>query len=355
MNGLPWLTPVRLFIISLMAFGYASTMPRGPETREYLNLFGYDPSWFAINLVFMISGYLALRSLHRHGSALKMLLSRAARNLPTLALFSALVIFVLFPLFGAPPPEGQSRFSQHVHYFFSVVSCLDPGERTPGLLDNALYMCIIHGGLWTFRWGAVAFLATALMWISGVLKNRNLLLGLTLLSVGLYAGIVLYGVRHPELSSKHIYTTLDIGLRLGWVYMVGMCLYAWRDALPRRMMIGILFLFLALVQFLFLPWTPFIEITATLGFGWLAWLAMSSNVPAPVWIRKCPDLSLGIYVYNWPASQIILLMLPGLHPLVLFALSFPTTLILAWLSQWALSGRINRLAAKRLSLQTGLA
>ncbi len=345
-NKRPWMTLIRMLVISIMAFGYASTMPRGPETREYLNLFGYDPSWFAINIVFMISGYLAMQSLARHGSAVKLLLSRAARNLPSLGLFALIVVFVFYPLLGVAPKQGTPSLSQHLDYFLSVVSCVDPGKLTPGLLDNALYKCVIHGGLWTFRWGAVAFIGTAILWSIGGLRNRRRLLTLTAFSALAYAASVLYGVRHPDVLQSSWYSGANVALRLGWIYLAGMCFYAWQDVLPHRMMIGLFLFFLALVQFLLLPWTPFIEITATLGFGWLCWLAMTSDRPVPAAFENLPDLSLGIYIYNWPSAQILLLLLPGLGPMALFALSFPVTLLLAWLNWWVLSGRINSFAEK---------
>jgi len=109
---------------------------------------------------------------------------------------------------------------------------------------------------------------------------------------------------------------------------------------------------LAGIQFIFLPWTPFIEICATLGLGYLAYLAMTSRINLPASLRRLPDLSLGLYIYNWPAAQITLLLMPSLTPYPLFAVSFPVTIFLSYITWFAVSRKINFSLTKRLSPQS---
>ncbi len=349
---LGWLGPVRMLVMTLIAFGYASTMPRGPQNAEYFNVFGYDPSWYGIQMIFMISGFLALRSLYRHGSGFKLLASRIARNAPTLIVFALLVIVVLFPLFGTPLADGESRLGQHFSYFLKVVLCIEPNIITPGLLDNALYMCVIQGGLWTFRWGLIAFVATAILWAVGGLRSPRLLVILTLGTVLAYAALVGYAVANPHVSDNGMLQAASVGLRLSWAYMSGMCLLACKTHLPRSLAIPAGLLTIAAIQFYLLPWTPLIEITATSGFGYLVFLLMTSRTSVPGVLRRLPDLSLGIYVYNWPTAQITLLLLPSLTPYPLFAISFPITIVLSCLTWSLVSRKINMGVRRRLVHQS---
>jgi len=334
-QGLPtrllWLAPIRMLIIAFIAFGYASTMPRGPGKQEYLHVFGYDPSWYGLSLIFMISGFLALRSLQNHGSAAKFLSTRIGRNLPMLVLFALLVIFILYPLFGVPLADGGTRLAQFSGYFLKVVSCFDPNVLTPGLLDNALYMCVVQGGLWSFRWGLIAYLATSILWRTGALRDRRALGIITLGMMIVYATLVMYTAK-TQTSALEIPIT---GLRLGWIYMAGMFAYSCRNSLPRTLIIPVALIGLTAIQFYVLPWTPFIEISMTLGLSYLVFLAMTQRTHIPANLSKVPDISLGLFVFNWPASQIVLLLLPALSPLALFGLSFPLTIILS-LACWAL-------------------
>ncbi len=337
-----WLGPVRMLVIAIIAFGYASTMPRGPSEAEYLRTFGYDPSWFGISILFMISGFLALRSLENHGSPIKFLQSRLGRNLPTLAVFALLVVLVAFPLLGVPlngTSGGGSRLSQHVQYLFKVITCLNADQLTPGLLDNALYMCVIQGGLWTFRWGVIAYILTAILWTIGGLRDRRVLLIFTAAMITTYGALMFYGSITPERHA--LFELTSVGLRLGWVYLMGMCAYAYREKLPRTMTIPLTILALTSVQYYLLRWTPFIEISAEIGFGYLVFLGITSQKTMPAWLEALPDLSLGIYVFNWPTAQIMLLLVPDLTPLPLFALSFPLAVLIAFATWAIISRQIN--------------
>ena len=341
---LGWLGPVRMFVIAFIAFGYASTMPRGPGSPEYLRVLGYDPSWYGIAMIFMISGFLALKSLQRHGSAIKFLSSRLFRNLPLVLLFAILVILVIFPIFAVPMDAGGSRLEQHMRYLVKVVSCFDPNELTPGLLDNALYMCIIQGGLWTFRWGLIAFIVTAGLWALGGLRQGRILLLLTLGLTMTYAILVVYYIQNPS----PILDLPIVGLRLGWAYMAGMCAYMYRDRLPHTILIPTAAIALAAAQYFLLPWTPFVEISVELGLGYLLFLAITSKATLPRFLNSVPDLSLGLYVFNWPAAQLTLLMLPTLTPLSLFVVSFTLTILISYVSWASLSRPINSRIGRNL-------
>lgn len=339
--SLVWLAPVRMLVVTFIAFGYASTMPRGPQEDEYLRMFGYDPSWYGISILFMISGFLTLRSLQRHGSALKFLVSRCVRNIPIVAIFAFSVVLIIFPLLGDMAAAG---LGQHIQYLIKVISCINPSELTPGLLDNALYVCTIHGGLWTFRWGAIAFVATAVLWMIGGLRNRRQILLLTITLLLAYAALVFYATKTTELHPA--FNFVLVGLRLGWAYMLGMCAYAYRGALPRTLFIPLLIIGAAAVQYYALTWTPFIEISTEFGLGYLVYLGITSrrnfrSPDAKHRSKPIPDLSLGLYVFNWPVTQIVLLMAPGLTPLPLFGISYPITILIAFLVWGVVSRRLN--------------
>ncbi len=349
---LAWLGPVRMLVITLIAFGYASTMPRGASEAEYLNILGYDPSWIGISVLFMMSGFMALRSLQKHGSIVKFLTSRMGRNLPTLILSALLIICVVFPVFGAPLGTEATRGSQHFQYFLKVVTCVDPDVLTPGLLDNALYKNVIQGGLWTFRWGMIAFFATALLWGLGGMKNKWILLGLSVAILLAYMGIMFYisnvnALENPALENPSVSPLIKFtatGLRLGWAYMAGMSAYAFRKILRPSLLtvalIAVGFLIVSIVSFL-LSWASFVEIIIDSAFGYMVYGAVCSTKKLPHILKALPDLSLGLYVFNWPMAQLTLLMLPTLSPLGLFAISFPLTVLIAYISWAALSRPIN--------------
>lgn len=347
-TSLDWLGPIRMLVIAFIAFGYASTMPRGPEKAEYLRMFGYDPSWYGISVIFMMTGFLSLRSLRRHNSPLKFLFSRFGRNIPTLLIFALIVILAIFPIFAVAPEAGTSRLDQHLQYLVSVISCVNPGTLTPGLLDNALYTCVIQGGLWTFRWGAIAFIGTALLWGIGILRHNKIIAYLTIALTISFIVLMVYASKTPDIHP--VLNFIITGLHLGWAYMFGMCLYAYGARLPRTYLIPLSLIGFAALHFYLIAWTPLIEISMELGLGYLCYLGITSKRPAPQWVRATPDISLGLYMFNWPATQITLLLIPTLTPLPLFAIAFPVTVLIS-LCVWGLvSRKINIKLAQKLAL-----
>ncbi|PHR61585.1 MAG: hypothetical protein COA43_02305 [Robiginitomaculum sp.] len=347
-SQMPWLAPLRMLVITMIAFGYTSTMPRGLQEAEYLRMFGYDPSWYGIAILFMISGFLALHSLEKHGSPKAFLLSRFGRNFPTLAVFALCVVFIIFPIFGVPidliTDPNASRLKQHSLYLVKVLSVLDANELTPGLLDDALYKCVIQGALWTFRWGAILYVGIAILWPLGLFQKKKLLLLFTVFTI--IASSILTSYFSDATRVHPLIEFTATGLRLGWAMLIGMCTYAYRDDIPRKLIIPFVFFGFAAINYYVFPWTPFIEVSTELGFGFLCFLVMTTQRKTPKWIQKIPDISLALYVFNWPVTQLTLLVLPSLSALTLFVIAFPITVLVSLLV-WALVSQKCNLRLKQ--------
>lgn len=328
----------RMCIVTLIALGYVSTMPLGPGSKEALFMFGYDPSWMGVNVLFMLSGFMVMRSLQRHENGLKMLASRAARNLPTLVIYTLAILCVIFPIFGVKANDFSSLAGKLAKYAFDVVSCTDPGRLLPGLLDDAKYACVIQGALWTFRWGLIAYIAAASAWSIGLFKRPIYVLVTALTAMVGYMIALGTHVWDVAVVPSHALTVL----RLAWPFLMGMSIYAFKDRLPRHWAIAAGLLTLTSFSYFIAPWTPLIEILATLFYSYTAYLMITSQAALPKFMRKAPDLSLGIYVFHWPTAQILLLLVPGATSMGLFAMTLPITLIISASIWWGLQRPINR-------------
>ncbi len=322
------LNAVRIFIVLMIALGYASTMPIGPGETEKLAHLGYDPSWIGISLLFFISGIMAMRSLNRHGSIKKYLISRAGRNLPLLAFVTLISVLVIYPLFGVSSDSLGDTVKKLGVYFLGTVSCLRPGEPLPGLLDDAKYMCLIQGAIWTLKWGLIAHIAASLGHFFGFFKNKRLTLFITLSAIFCHFTMQYYYVNGGDVPDN-----LMLAARLGWPFLAGMSVFAWRDKLPKsvrtNMAITIAFFATAVIWFSFLQWSPVIEILLTCAWSWMAFTILSLKTDQMKMLNNWPALALAIYLLNWPVSQMLLLALPEITSWQLIALSLPVTLILS--------------------------
>lgn len=345
---LPRLNAVRFLVVLAIAFGYASTMPLGPDQQETSAIFGYDPSWIGIQILFFFSGALAYRSLMAGRTGIDYLKSRALRVFPLLLAMTLTTVLVIYPILGKPLASSQDVLGL-VKYFFLTITVVDPGRPLPGLLDDAIYMCLIQGAIWTLRWGLIlhvgVVMAAQFKWL---LKPRFIL----------FAGVasmIAYAIVYHILAKLHIeaLSTPLVGMRLGYIFLLGMAVWAYRDKLPqawisRTVIAGGLFGISALNYFA-LPWTSLIEICLTLSLAYVAWLAATSQSLKLRYLSHWPHLALGLYLTIWPTSQVLLHAFPDLGRYTLPLAALPLSIALAWISHAALTGRINKALEAQLT------
>lgn len=350
----PRLNAVRTLIALVVAFGYASTMPLGPAHQETLTHFGYGPSWLGVQLLFLFSGALAMRSLEAGRAGWAYLRSRIWRNLPLLIAMTVASIAILFPLFGTPADSGFPLFKRLASYIALTVSCIEPGKPLPGLMDGAKYMCLVQGAIWTLRYGAILHILTAIASKLKLFKSGALMAASTVLTTLIYIGVTRYAVSH-DLQNL---TAPISGLRLAYPFMIGMCVWRFRARLPqngfKRICLAVALISLTGFQYTVFPWTPATEVTLTLFWAYLAWLMAFSSTKSLNILNGWPHLALGVYLANWPVSQALLLMNPDLTPQSLPLFSLPITLMIAIVTHFALTGRINAFFKKRLSAKVAV-
>jgi len=207
-NILPRLNAVRLFVVVMIAFGYASTMPVGPDKFETGKLFGYEPSWIGIQVLFFLSGALAYRSITAGRIGFEYLKSRVLRTFPMLLAMTLTTVLVIYPMLGKPLTNPQEYIAL-AKYFFLTVTCIDPGRVLPGLLDDSLYACLIQGGIWTLRWGLIIHIGVAIASRFKVLMQPRLILAAAITSMLIYAAYIYAAIIHRNFANA-----------IFWVYRV---------------------------------------------------------------------------------------------------------------------------------------
>jgi len=232
--SLQGLAALRILIILAIGVGYASTMNIGAENYEWGNHWGYDPSWYGVQL-------------------------RA---------------------------------------------------RMPGLLDDAKYMCLLQGAIWTLRIGLILHLGFLIGWMTRILQNRYFVLALSVTAIAVYVTLVDTAVKIPEFGEK-IGDALP-AFRLGYAYLAGVAIFMWQDKLRlngRRIIFSTLSL--TLLTTVFYKWLPWSSIQEVMGVTvWLT-ICLGFLHHAPKGLQRCPRLSPVLYVSVWPAAQIIVALLPS--------------------------------------------
>lgn len=337
------LNAVRLMTVVLIAIGYASTMARGPGHAEIFSHLGYEPSWIGVQVLFFISGILALRSVEngRHGA--RYLRSRLWGTAPVLIASTLVFVIIAYPLCSPTMQWNIATLKSLTEYSVLTMSGIDPGRPLPGLLDGAPYANLVQGSLWTLRWGLVFHLAVALASHVRALRRfaftPALLLCAALSTTLAYIGLTYYAVQHQWTEMITIITPL----RLSYAFLLGMTLWAYRHKLPReagrKVLILLLLLNAALITYSFGPWSPVIEVALCSAWGYGAWMMISGRTPALAWLSAWPPLAAGLYIINWPVAQFVRLAQPDISAGALIAISVPLSTAISALLYWTFYAR----------------
>jgi len=305
------LAALRILIVLAIGLGYASTMGIGTDSLELGHHWGYDPSWYGVQLLFVLSGFLAMRSMSQGRSVFDFFGSRIWSLWPALIAATFVTVAIIYPLMCAPDAANRMGLGNLALYFVKTIFLIEPGAPMPGLLDDAKYACLIQGAIWTLRWGLILHVAFLIGWFSTLLKRPKLLLALAISVTLGYIALVYAAVQIDALGQ--IVEPFLPGLRLGYAYLIGTALFAWQHKLklswPRVVLLAAVLAFLATAHLAFLPWTPIMEILGT-AF-WLI-LCLGFLAHAPRAIRRCPRITPVLYVSIWPAAQVVVALVPDL-------------------------------------------
>ena len=305
------LAALRILIVLGIGLGYASTMGIGTHSPEWGQHWGFDPSWYGVQLLFIFSGFLAARSMTNGRTIIEFWKSRVLSLWPALITATLLTACVIYPLMCAPDAAVRMTVGDLTTYVVKTVFLIDPGSRMPGLMDDAKYMCLIQGAIWTLQIGIILHVAFLIGWFTRILQHRLPVLILCVLAIAIY--VTAFDTMVKDEGLKDIIEPVLPLLRLGYAYLVGVTLFMWQDKLrlkKRRVITSTLVIGLITTAcFVWLPWTSMLEV-----MGVTVWLTLCLGFlhNAPLALQRCPRLAPVLYVSIWPAAQIVVALEPEL-------------------------------------------
>ena len=331
---------LRLIAALSVVFSHSFLIAEGSEANEpFVRLTGNQCilGLVGVFVFFIISGYLVTESWCRSPMPGRFALRRALRIYPGLIVNVALCAFVMGPLITSLP--WPAYFSgPELGLFLVKTLALETGPLAlPGVLfaNNSVGLHI-NGSLWTLHYEVMMYLMVA---IFGVTRLLRLSTCLVLTALGIAA----------VYFEKSLSPLGDIG---EWAWFLGffgagMALHFLRD----RLVFDWRGALAALVALAIFVWSGHFIMLFPLAGAYLAiWFARRYD-PWLDYARYCGDLSYGVYIYGWPAEQLVMYLSGGraLWWQVFFG-SLALALPMAWLSwqgieKWAL--RWGRRAAAR--------
>lgn len=314
---------MRLLAAAMVALSHSYLLVNGEGGWQPLkDTGGFTLGHYAVNVFFVVSGFLVVRSWHRSESVVQFGIARATRIFPALLICVLVTAFVALPLVSALPLAEYFSSPQTLLYVPLTASLATPGAELPGVFDGNPVPNEVNGSLWTLRYEVFCYGVLAVLGLLGAFSSRTktlivfALLGLPLFILSLVPGI------HED------YNMVQHFVRFGLCFGIGVLAHEFRDRIPLHW--GGVLLFLALAVAL--------HETALFAFSLYVFVAYASLWFAFVptghirEFNKVGDVSYGLYIYAFPIQQLLMNQLPGLAPLELFVATLVATLPVAALS-----------------------
>lgn len=322
----------RLLAALAVVFSHSFLIAEGTQANEpFVRLTGNQCilGLVGVFVFFIISGYLVTASYCRKPAAVDFATRRALRIFPALAVNMLVCALLLGPLVS-DLGLGAYLAAPELPLFCRKVLTLNPGPlQLPGVLfaDNPVGLAV-NGSLWTLRYEAMMYAMVVLLGMAGLLR-LPVALALTVLGIAAVAG------------ERALPPFGDLG---EWAWLLGffasgMALYFLRERIPFQARYALLAL-AALALFVWLG--RFIMLFPLAGAYLVIWFARRHDR----WLdysRYAGDLSYGLYIYAWPAEQLVM-WLSGGHARwwQVFLGSLLIALPAAWLSWHAIEKRALR-------------
>ncbi len=311
---------LRMLAAALVIYGHGfAVVVHGGERDVFARMgWGHYSGALAVDAFFLISGFLVSASFLRRRNVLAFLWARTLRVVPAYAACLLGCSLVLGAIYTSLPlgqylaePATHAYVLKNLHFDTAMV------WRLPGVFVDNPRRATINGSLWTLPAEVRMYLWVALVGLLGILSRRawcNVLLA-GLFVLGLLAPGYLWFVPHPAF------------VRLAGFFALGVFCCINRDVVPAS---GWLVVALA-----FLSWVlrssaayPFVfGLTEAAFVFWFAYCTPWHGY------NRLGDYSYGLYLWGFPAQQVIAHHVPATTPLVNAALALPLALAIA-IASW---------------------
>lgn len=305
------------FIAALMVILFHNFMFLGN------NIFLYERvniGSMAVDMFFIISGFLVSRSLLYNPSLFRYYISRFLRIWPALVLNSIVIAFII----GAILTKNldANYLAAAVDYVYVNLTLHAPNVYTlPGVLENSLYS-VVNSPLWTLGYEVFLYCVLALMSQTRLFRDKSLFL--IFLSMVLFSNIVI------AIVELKVHVFISNLLRFCPLFFLGVGFQLFKDEVwlsYERLLISLcLFIITVYLQ------NKGVDLTT------LYYLLLSYIMIAIAYLPKgrllkfnaFGDYSYGLYIYGWPVGIGLSVVITDYVPLTLLTLFL--TFICAFLS-----------------------
>ena len=284
----------------------------------------YDSGHLALNLFFVFSGFLIASSLSRNLDLLRFATARVLRLMPALLVASLFCVLIIGPIATTGTIEDYILDPATWIYVPITTLTTHPDIALPNVFSQLPVAEAVNRPIWTLRYEIVLYVTSAAAATLGVLSRPRLFWTLFIMALALYA-IITFATGLRQLSGFPDHMT-----HFGLSFLIGFGFWQARAAIPLHWVFAVLLTLSAVL----LRATPLREFSAIVAVGYV--YLYLAYIPSSRFVRsynRLGDYSYGIYVFHWPAAQLVHQIHPSMAPgtLILWTASIAIPLaVLSW-------------------------
>ena len=328
---------LRLGLAVLVLFSHSFPLATGTEIAEPVLRLTHGQMTggaVAVDLFFVMSGFLIAASAKRSAGVTSFLRKRVARIYPAFCMAALLTAFVVLPL-GSGRLSEASAAARAGDFLLQTVRLRE--FHYASVFAGNPYPGVINGSTWSIQYEFWCYLGVALLAATALLRRRWAVLALFAAAMVVS---VCFAVKGWILGGKVLGLILgppQIWARLLPLYLAGVCFYLFRRWIPKRGWIALL-----CVGALGVGCWPRYGLVAAFPLAGTYLVFYLAYAP---WLRlyhfgRFGDFSYGTYLYAFPVQQMVMRGFGHpVAPVLLFACATPLTLLLAVASWYGVERR----------------
>ncbi len=316
---------LRLLAACLVLFSHCFPLSGHKSSEPFIGSTPYGTfGELAVDMFFVISGYLVTGSYLRGNGVVEFVIKRALRILPAFWVVILVTVFLLGPAISTIPVDKYFVDGQTMKYLRNMFFYIN--FYLPGLFESNPYPRAVNGSLWTLPMEIFMYFMVLLLgvlkilkvwWVIGVAGIFVFLHFVVPSSLFSQNGVVFYQMPYADLT------------RLGCLYFSGAALWF----APRRIYSWYGIAGLPLLIYMASFNGAIMQVFSWLYLAYLTITLSHSKIFSSEKLKLPGDYSYGVYIYAFPIQQVCMMYLgPDASPYELLVFSLPLTAIFAVMS-----------------------
>ncbi len=290
---------LRLFASFMVMYMHSLALCIAQQERDIMFTLSFNKALsgqVAVDIFFIISGFLIYRSYDRSRNIGKYLRARFLRIWPLLGLFILATAFIIGPLLSTLSP--QEYYASDLREYLANMAFASSYTRLPGVFTTHINWSV-NGSIWTLRYEVICYLLV--LALLPILKKRKELIAVFLL---ISAGVYLYftfGFTEDHFFVVPREILVNLG-RLSMHFEMGIAYYLYRKYIPMNAFVFVASIVGLIVGGYFLDY----EIAfAIFGTYFILFIGFHDSKISRAY-AKVGDLSYGVYILSFLVQQLVI-------------------------------------------------